>query len=254
MNLPQEIREHTAGAAFDRQTIGLSGDEVYRVDLPDKTLFLKISGSEQLMREAQCQLWLGGRVAVPRTVAMASEGGRHYLLSSAVPGQMACSPKWLARPEKMAQIMGHALKKLHALDISDCPLKRRLGVVLDMGKARVEGHLANKSDWEADTPFDTPEELHKWLTEHRPETEDVVFTHGDYCLPNLLIDEQGRAGMIDLGRAGLADRYQDIAIGLRSLRHNAGCSDYDKDFLQAYGLEEPDEAKMRYYTLLDEIF
>ena len=65
---------------------------------------------------------------------------------------------------------------------------------------------------------------------------------------------------LDLGRAGIADAYTDIALCLRSLRQNlAGVYDgkvrrtvSEDTFFDALGLR-PDAEKLRYYTLLDEL-
>lgn len=51
--------------------------------------------------------------------------------------------------------------------------------------------------------------------------EEPVLSHGDYCLPNLFAMGHTLSGFIDLGRAGTADRWQDIALCYRSLKHNA---------------------------------
>ena len=107
--------------------------------------------------------------------------------------------------------------------------------------------------------FDSPASLLSWLETHRPK-EHAVFTHGDCCLPNLFFDGGGCAFFLDLGRAGIADAYTDIALCLRSLRQNlAGVYDgkvrrtvSEDTFFDALGLR-PDAEKLRYYTLLDEL-
>ena len=43
-------------------------------------------------------------------------------------------------------------------------------------------------------------------------TADSVATHVDFWLDNLLIHKGEAAGFIDIGRAGIADRYQDINL------------------------------------------
>ena len=67
--------------------------------------------------------------------------------------------------------------------------------------------------------FANPEELLIWLEKNRPE-EDTVLTHGDFCLPNIFAENNRISGFIDLGKMGPADRWQDLAIALRSLEHN----------------------------------
>lgn len=84
--------------------------------------------------------------------------------------------------------------------------------------------------------------------------EDLVFTHGDYCFPNIICKDAHISGIVDLGRAGIADRYQDIALFLRSFSSNMGKPDI-QTFLDHYGLiERFDEKKASFYRKLDEFF
>jgi len=57
-----------------------------------------------------------------------------------------------------------------------------------------------------------------------------------------------------LGRGGVADRYQDIALAVRSIRHNLKSEKFVELFLDAYGLKNVDFSKIDYYILLDELF
>lgn len=45
----------------------------------------------------------------------------------------------------------------------------------------------------------------------RPETlHSDALIHGDYCLPNIMLDDWRLAGFIDLDHAGFSDRHVDI--------------------------------------------
>lgn len=66
--------------------------------------------------------------------------------------------------------------------------------------------------------------------------------------------------LIDLGNAGIADKWQDLALCYRSLKHNANGSYgkiysgiHEDDLFKLLGIE-PDPEKLRYYILLDELF
>ena len=87
----------------------------------------------------------------------------------------------------------------------------------------------------------------------RPASEDRVFTHGDLCLPNVIIHDKRLSGFIDLGSAGIGDPYRDLALVGRSLNRNLGPGWADI-FFAHYGLAAPDPDKLRYYRLLDEFF
>ena len=86
----------------------------------------------------------------------------------------------------------------------------------------------------------------------RPGSEDLVVTHGDFCLPNVILRSGAVAGFIDVGRAGVADRHQDFACAARSIAYNYG-EQFVAPFFEAYGMA-PDPARIAFYQLLDEFF
>lgn len=96
--------------------------------------------------------------------------------------------------------------------------------------------------------------------DNRPD-EDLVFSHGYFCLPNIFLKDDKVSGFIDLGNMGIADRYQDIALCYRSLNNNLagayGGKVYgkidDNLLFDCLGIT-PDYEKIRYYILLDELF
>ena len=76
------------------------------------------------------------------------------------------------------------------------------------------------------------------------------------------VKENEISGFIDIGKMGPADRWQDIAIAIRSLKHNFDGKYTDgkkifnfkpQTFLDALGVDF-DNQKYKYYFLLDELF
>jgi len=61
-----------------------------------------------------------------------------------------------------------------------------------------------------------------------------VLIHGDYCLPNVLVEDGRLSGLIDLGGAGLGDPQDDLAAGVWTLQNNYGPG-HAREFLDAYG-------------------
>lgn len=96
-------------------------------------------------------------------------------------------------------------------------------------------------------------DLFEELVSNKPLDEELVFTHGDYCLPNVIMENQRVSGYIDWGRAGVADKYQDLALAIRSISYNFG-KDYVPYFLAGYGIKELDESKVDFYQLMDEFY
>jgi aminoglycoside phosphotransferase len=83
--------------------------------------------------------------------------------------------------------------------------------------------------------------------------EDLVVTHGDACWPNFILRPDGDVAIVDLGRFGVADRHQDLALFLRSGRRN--CPDLDMEALLARHYPvAADPGTLAYYRQLDELY
>jgi len=73
----------------------------------------------------------------------------------------------------------------------------------------------------------------------------MVLVHGDYCLPNVLF-EGDRCHYLDVGEAGVGDRYIDSVAGIWSLRYNYGKGNVE-NLLKEYGLPILDRRKLTAY-------
>ncbi len=261
--IPQAVLDIVGNAEYTLNDIGMSDSEV----LIFRDYVLKIQQrSAETDNEHSILEWLGGRLPAPKIPAYIIESGTAYTLMTVAKGKMLCDTSYMREPERLLDIVAEGLKVLWSVDISDCPCTvSRLDERLKAARYNVEHGLVDMDNVEPGTfgpnGFRDPEELLLWLENHRPE-EDLVMTHGDFCLPNIFAEGDEISCFIDLGKAGPADRWQDVAICLRSLWDNfAGHYSGEHKFeafepemlLRRLGIEMNEE-KRRYYTLLDELF
>lgn len=259
---PKAIFDQVNGRKFVSDTVGESDSSVFVFE--DAVLKIEKTG-ENANHEYEALCWLDGKLPVPKIIAFAQESGFNYLLMTKLNGAMACDTASLIHIDDTVAALADGLKKLWGVGTDDCPLDSSLDKRLVQAKANIETGLVDVNDFEPDTigpnGFSDVHALYAFLVNNRP-PEDPVFTHGDYCLPNLFIEKDQTVGFLDLGKAGIADRWQDIALCVRSLQHNmcAVCGMPYTDFVKAknalyahLGVEENAE-KLRYYILLDELF
>jgi aminoglycoside phosphotransferase len=70
-----------------------------------------------------------------------------------------------------------------------------------------------------------------------------VLIHGDFCLPNVLVEGGRLTGVVDVGRTGLGDPRDDLAAGLWSLHYNFGHG-FGDQFLESYGAPTMNDKEM----------
>lgn len=261
IQLPFKIRTKIQDQHFQLDSIGLSGSQVYLF----QNQILKVQEeNEEARNEYRMMEWLKGRLPVPEVIAHVCEGGKSYLLMTRIEGSMAFQEEYMSNPYRLTGLLAEALKLLWQFDITVCPCEWGVDRKLAMAGYWVAHDMVSMEDAEPDTygegGFRSPRELYQWLLEHKPQ-EDLVLTHGDFTLPNLLFQGEELKGYIDLGRMGTGDRWQDIALCYRSLVHNYdgkyGGKKYEgfspKLLFEQLGME-PDWEKIKYYILLDELF
>jgi len=258
--LPSHLQTRLKGKPYTRNTTGLSGAGVLVFD----DCVLKLAPDrDDARREAAMMDWLQGRLPVPRVLDHTVENGTSFLLMTRLPGVMSCDPAYMTRPDRLLPLLAEGLKTLWRVDTRDCPGRFSLDDRLLLAEDNVRHGRCETENVEPDTygsdGFRDPEDLLRWLKEHRPPL-DPVLSHGDFCLPNLFFQEDRVSGYLDLGFCAVADRYQDIALCYRSLLHNADGTygafypGIDADKLFALLQIKPDWEKIRYYRLLDELF
>ena len=248
--LPEKIRNFVGDKPFTVDKTGLSGSEVRLYE----EMVLKIEPcSANTERQVQLLCWLEGKLPVPQVFCYEKAEGKSFLLMSRVKGEMSCSEYYRQHRDEMFRLTAEGLRLMWQVDLAGCPADRSLDAELS--------ELESRELPEIDIPgFENAAALLLWLKENRPPM-DPVFSHGDYCMPNIFFDRGKVSGFIDIADGGAADRWRDIAVCLGSLRRNFDGTygnepvpDFDPEELFGYLDIEIDREKLRYYTLLNELY
>ncbi len=261
LSLPDPIRILAEDRTYTEDAVGLSGARILLFE--DRVLKIMPRDPEN-RKTAEVMEWLKGRLPVPEVMAFETRDDLDYLFMTRLSGRMASDPVCLQTGDRLTERLAEVLLRIWETDLSGCPRNFGLDEDLAAAETQVERGLVDIDRAEPDTfgpgAFRDPEALLFWLKENRPE-EDFVLSHGGFCLPNILFEGDTLSGLIDLGGCGKADRWKDAALCLRSLRHNLdgtyGGPVYpppdETRFMDVLGVR-PDPEKIRYYTLLDELF
>ena len=206
-----------------------------------------------LAQEIEAMRWLGDRVRAPAILwagpceagyALVSETARGTPVSHVAEGQ--------ARAALIATI--ETLAALHSLPPADCPFDQTLAARFPMAEAQVEAGLVDEDDFDDERAGWTAPQALAHARANAPKSEDLVLTHGDASLPNFIWAPGQPVTLLDLGRFGVADRYQDLAIFLHSAEYNHPHIDARALLREHYPLAEIDEAACDFYRLMDEFF
>ncbi len=257
--IPAALQALLEGALLEEIHEGRSGASVFRLERdpqPDRYLKIAERHSEQdLSAEVSRLIWLQGRLPVPDLIYWAEDDARQYLLISAVPGLALYHESLRDQLPALMRLYAAGLHQIHAVPVETCPFDLRLDLKITQAADRLQSGVVDAGNFDPERQGRTPQSLFRELLATRPADQDLVFTHGDYCTPNVLIDPDTMtvSGFIDWGRCGVADRYQDLALAARSIDYNFGAA-WIQPFFDAYGIAAPDTAKIGFYRLLDEFF
>ncbi len=279
-------------ARAEELDVGLSGARVARlfdardrpfavlksVDADRPDLVAELLGQERRLR------WLAGRgLPVPRVLDSGSWAGLRWLTMSHLDGRAAHEPWPAGERSRVVVLLARAARALHRVPAAECPFDMTLPAQLERARERVASGLVERS-WAAAGREGPPaaevlSELAALARALGPGRTALV--HGDYCLPNVLLDTgsvrggaartrrsaggdqgptqpdgpppagEGRAdgwALVDLGRAGLGDPHSDLADMAGSLlspmNPQFGPRDVER-FLDAYGREDVDPERLR---------
>ncbi len=254
-SLPAALRSAYADWTWDPIWRNEAGGRTYRLTRGSDHRFVKLArrgAYPALDAEAERMRWAAGHLPVPEVIECGSSGRTCWLITRALPGRDATHPDASGDPGALVRTLARGLRAFHAAPAARCPFDFRLDAALEHVRRRIEeGRVDPERDFHPEHGGLSVDEAWARLRRTRPASEDPVVCHGDYCLPNILLDAGAVVGFVDLGELGVADRWWDLAVATWSLVWNLGPG-YEDAFLRAYGVRR-DDARVAFYRLLYDI-
>ena len=242
-------------ATVTEQSVGCSKARTYHIADGGFEYYLKTApiaaSTISLETEYRKTRWLGEFAPVAQLTQFVVRDGVEYFLSSAIEGKM--SQDFCDDPRGIITLIAESLRRLHTIDIAKCPFDETLKVKLARAEEHVRNHSIDEDDFGPLTKGRSQSEVLLYLLQSDPGPDDLVVSHGDYCMPNIIVAEEASrvSGFVDLGSLGVSDRHYDLAVASRSILRNYGAA-FVPLFFDSYGFE-PDPKRIAYHQMLEDL-
>lgn len=196
--------------------------------------YLKSAPKGSLKAEADMTRYFHGK-GLGAEVLHYLSADRDWLLTRKLPGQDCTHGQYLENPKRLCDTIAAKLRQLHETDFTGCPVSDRMDSYFTSAQRNFRAGAFDPSFLPQSLRCGSAREAWQLVCENQHALTDKVLLHGDYCLPNILLDDWKFSGFIDVGNGGVGDRHIDIFWGIWSLYFNLKSEAYSDRFLDAYG-------------------
>ena len=208
----------------------------------DGGFFLKTAPRGTLEREAAMNRFYHGKGLGPEVLDYLSLE-QDWMLTRRLPGEDCLS--FLDDPVRLCDTTASLLRILHETDSTACPVANRTGEYLAAARKNYGAGVWDMTLFPDNWGYATPEEAWAIVESQGKFLKTDTLLHGDYCLPNILLDNWKFSGFLDLGAGGVGDRHVDLFWGIWTLQFNLKTNRYRDRFLDAYGRDKVTEELLR---------
>ena len=219
----------------------------------DRGYFIKTAPLGTLKNEALMQNYFFEKGLSSRVLEYFSDTceNKDFLVTERVVGEDCTFRTYLDDPKRLSALLGEKLRELHSLDFSGCPVQDRMSTYFNVAKENYEKRLYDPSYTMGAYRTLNIDEAYRTADLAKPLFNGKALLHGDYCLPNIVLDSWNFSGFIDLGNGGVGDPHIDIYGGAWTLNFNLGTDKYRNLFYDAYGRDAIDTDKILAVSLFE---
>lgn len=205
----------------------------------DGGIYLKRAAKGSLETEASMTRFFHNKGLGAEVLAYEQQE-QDWLLTRRVAGEDCTFRQYLDDPKRLSDLLGNLLRRLHEVDTAGCPIPDRTKTYLQTASENYRNRRFDTSLFPDNWGYASAEDAWCVVQEMGPHLRSDTLLHGDYCLPNIMLDNWKFSGFIDLGNGGVGDRHIDLFWGLWSLNFNLKSNAWSDRFLDAYGRDRID--------------
>ena len=231
-DIPETIHPYLEGATvFDS-----SCSKIAQVWFLDKGagFYLKKAPKDTLRKEAMMTGFYHSKAFGPEVICYESSDF-DWLMTRRVPGEDCTWQVYKGDPQRLCDTTAQLLRMLHETPIAGCPIADRTADYLKTASHNYRIKAYDIDLFPDNWGYATPEEAWRVIEETGHLLKADTLLHGDYCLPNIMLDNWQFSGFIDLDTAGVGDKHVDLFWGMWSLQFNLKTDRYCQRFLDVYG-------------------
>lgn len=162
---------------------------------------------------------------------------KDWLLTTRVPGEDCLNQQYLDDPKRLCDTTAELLRQLHSLPVDGCPIPDRTKTYMETARRNYETGNYDSTLFPDNWGYDSAEAAWDVICKNGHLLRSDTLLHGDYCLPNIMMDDWKFSGFIDVGSGGVGDKHIDLFWGTWSLMFNLKTDAYRERFLDCYGRE-----------------
>ncbi len=240
--LPDELGRFVQGSRIFDSSCSPEA-RVYYID-KDNGYYLKRSAQGSLENEAKLTSYFHTKGLGTEVLSYISNEC-DWLLTSKVVGEDCTHKDYLSDPKRLCDTIATELRKLHETDFADCPIQKRNENYLALAEKNYATGTYDKSNFPDSFGYRSAEEAYSVLQSGKHLFKSDVLLHGDYCLPNIMLNNWKLSSFIDLGNGGVGDRHIDLFWGTWTMWFNLKTNNYYDRFLDAYGRDKIDSQMLK---------
>jgi kanamycin kinase len=198
--------------------------------------YLKKSGKGTLANEAAMTQYFHKKGLAPEVVNYVSDTC-DWMLTRRAKGEDCTHQSYLDDPKRLCDTTAALLRELHGSDCADCPVNDRMSTYVRLAEENYKNKKYDLSLFSGSFGFSSADYAYEVFSYGKNDLKNDTLLHGDYCLPNIMLDNWRFSSFIDLGNGGVGDRHVDVFWGIWTLFFNLKSESYTDRFLDAYGRE-----------------